>query len=176
MPTTYSKQDTITDAEATKKAYQPSHPKLFEVLYAEGSFNSQLVASTAFKKGDIICKIEGTTPGPKKYTTVQVAKDLHMELHSDLVFLNHSCNPSTLLDTDKMQLIAAVDIKQGEPLTFFYPSSEWEMDQPFPCWCGADGCCKSIQGAKFLPRVVLERYVLTSHIRELLEEREASLQ
>jgi hypothetical protein len=83
MPTTYVKEDTITDAEAVKKAYKPTHPGLFEVIYAEGSFNSQLVASKSFSKDEVICAIEGTTPGPKKYTTVQVSRDLHSELNSD---------------------------------------------------------------------------------------------
>ncbi|KAK5817010.1 hypothetical protein F5H01DRAFT_342214 [Linnemannia elongata] len=171
MPVTYTKEDTITDAEAVKKAYKPTHPGLFEVVYAEGSFNSELVASKDYKKGDVIVIVEGTTPGPKKYTSVQVSRDLHIELNSDLVFLNHSCDPSVSLDTDKMQLIANRDIKKGGPLTFFYPSSEWEMDQPFPCWCGAEKCCRSIQGAKYLPTETMDRYYVTSHIRELLNER-----
>ncbi|KAG0005178.1 hypothetical protein BGZ80_001410 [Entomortierella chlamydospora] len=145
MPTTYGKEETIADAEAAKAAYKPTHPGLFEIVYAEGSFNSQLVASKDFKKDEVICRIEGTVPGPKKYTTVQVSKDSHVELNSD-----------------------------RDQLTFFYPSSEWEMEQPFPCWCGAEKCCKSIQGAKFLPRDVMGKYFVTSHIRELLKERDAA--
>ncbi|KAF9191073.1 hypothetical protein BGZ51_007782 [Haplosporangium sp. Z 767] len=145
MAPTYTKEDTILDASATKLAYRPTHPGLFEVVYAEGSFNSQLVASKDFKKDEVICKIEGATPGPKKYTTVQVSRDLHIELNSD-----------------------------RDPLTFFYPSSEWEMDQPFPCWCGATKCCKSIQGAKFLPTEVMDRYFVASHIKELLKERDGA--
>ncbi|KAG9324676.1 hypothetical protein KVV02_000353 [Mortierella alpina] len=173
MPSEYTKEDTIADAAAAKASYKPTHPELFEVVHAEGSFNSQLVACMDYKRGQVICDIQGTTPGPKKYTTVQVSRDLHIELNSDLVYLNHSCNPSVSFDTDKMQVIAHVDIMKGEPLTFFYPSSEWEMDQPFPCWCGAEKCCKSIQGAKFLPTDVMDRYFVCSHIQELLKERDA---
>ncbi|KAG0335855.1 hypothetical protein BG000_007168 [Podila horticola] len=172
MPTVYVKEDTIHDAEAVKKAYKPTHPGLFEVVHAEGSFNSELVAGKSFKKGEAICTIEGTTPGPKKYTSVQVSKDLHIELNSDLVFLNHSCNPSVSLDTDKMLLIAVVDLNKGDPLTFFYPSSEWEMDQAFKCRCGAEQCQRSIQGAKFLSSEVVSRYFVTSHIQQLLNERD----
>ncbi|KAF9428593.1 hypothetical protein BGZ94_001804 [Podila epigama] len=171
MPAAYTKKDTIHDAEAMKKTYTPTHPGLFEVAYAEGSFNSELVASRDFRKGDIICNIEGTTVGPKKYTSVQVGKDLHMELNSDLVYLNHSCNPSVTLDTDNMQLIAVMDIHKGDPLTFFYPSSEWEMDQAFDCKCGAPQCVGKIQGAKFLSNEIMDRYFVASHIRELLNER-----
>ncbi|KAG0373853.1 hypothetical protein BGX24_011162 [Mortierella sp. AD032] len=147
MPATYTKEDTIKDAEAVKRAYKPTHPGLFEIVYAEGSFNSQLVASKDFNKDEVICVIEGTTPGPKKYTSVQVSKDLHIELNSDLVFLNHSCDPSVSLDTDKMQLIAAKDIKKAQK------------------------CSKSIQGAKFLSTETMDRYFVVSHIAELLKER-----
>ncbi|KAI9239429.1 hypothetical protein MVEG_00698 [Podila verticillata NRRL 6337] len=172
MPTVYVKEDTIRDAEAARKTYKPTHPGLFEIVHAEGSFNSELVASKGFKKGEVICAIKGTIPGPKKYTSVQVSKDLHIELNSDLVFLNHSCNPSVSLDTDKMQLIAVVDLHRGDPLTFFYPSSEWEMDQAFECRCGATQCMKSIQGAKFLSKEAMSRYFVTSHIQQLLNERD----
>ncbi|KAF9959376.1 hypothetical protein BGZ65_000450 [Modicella reniformis] len=173
MASSHIKQNIIIDAEIVKRSYNPSHPGLFEVVYAEGTFNSQLLSSKDFQKGDVICTIEGTTPGPKMYTTVQISKELHIELNSDLSYLNHSCNPSTLFNTEKMQLIAAVDIKKGDPLTFFYPSSEWEMDQPFSCWCGAEHCCKSIQGAKFVPMKIMDRYYVTPHISELLLLREA---
>lgn len=83
MPSTYTKQDTIVDTEAVNKNYKPTHPGLFEVVYVEGSFNSQLLSSTSFKKGEVICAIEGSTPGPKKYTSVQVGRDSHIELNSD---------------------------------------------------------------------------------------------
>ncbi|KAI8597342.1 hypothetical protein EDD21DRAFT_385709 [Dissophora ornata] len=174
MPSTYTKAEKITDAAAVKSAYKPTHPGLFEVLYAEGDYNSKLVATRPYAKGEVICNVEGTTPGPKKYTSVQVGKDEHIELNSDLVFMNHSCNPTVSLDTDTMTVVAVVDLKEGDSLTFFYPSSEWEMDQPFPCWCGAEQCVKSIQGAKFLSKETMSRYFATKHIQELLDERGAA--
>ncbi|KAF9295822.1 hypothetical protein BGZ74_010599 [Mortierella antarctica] len=173
MPVTYTKVEKITDVAAVKEAYKPTHPGLFEVVYSEGDYNSKLVACKSYAKGEIICKVEGTTPGPKRYTSVQVAKDGHIELNSDLVFMNHSCNPTVSLDTDSMAVVAVVDLKEGDNLTFFYPSSEWEMDQPFTCWCGADKCVKSIQGAKFLSSEVMSRYFTTSHIQQLISERDA---
>ncbi|KAG0027291.1 hypothetical protein BGZ82_009053 [Podila clonocystis] len=87
--------------------------------------------------------------------------------------MNHSCSPTVSLDTDSMAVVAVVDLKEGDNLTFFYPSSEWEMDQPFTCWCGADKCVKSIQGAKFLSSEVMSRYFTTSHIQQLISERDA---
>lgn len=86
MPVTYTKVEKITDVAAVKEAYKPTHPGLFEVVYSEGDYNSKLVACKSYAKGEIICKVEGTTPGPKRYTSVQVAKDGHIELNSDRKF------------------------------------------------------------------------------------------
>lgn len=34
------------------------------------------------------------------------------------------------------------DVKVGDSLTFFYPSTEWKFDRAFDCLCGAgDGVC-----------------------------------
>ncbi|KAF9421789.1 hypothetical protein BGZ76_003934 [Entomortierella beljakovae] len=174
MPSTYTKVEKITDAAAVKSAYKPTHPGLFEVVYAEGDYNSKLVACRPYAKGEVICKVEGITRGPKRYTSVQVGKEDHIELNSDLVFMNHSCNPTVNLDTDTMTVVAVVDLKEGDNMTFFYPSSEWDMDQPFPCWCGAELCVKNIQGAKHLSKDVMARYFVTKHIQDLLNERESA--
>lgn len=65
-------------------------------------------------------------------------------------------------------------IKAGDELTFFYPSSEWSMSQPFECKCGAgEGICKgTIAGAKEMGRERLKGYWLNPHIEELLDEME----
>ncbi|KAF9583788.1 hypothetical protein BGW38_008538 [Lunasporangiospora selenospora] len=145
MPVTYTKAEKITDAAAVKQAYKPTHPGIFEVVYAEGDYNSMLVANRDFAKGEVICRVDGTTPGPKRYTSVQVSKDQHIELNSD-----------------------------RDSLTFFYPSSEWEMDQPFPCWCGSEQCIQSVRGARFLSKEIMSRYFVTKHIQESLEDRDRS--
>ena len=67
-------------------------------------------------------------------------------------------------------------LNKGDALTFFYPSSEWEMDQPFNCTCGAgDGACKGwISGAKTMSDEELEGYWLNIHIVALLKRRKES--
>ncbi|KAG0330589.1 hypothetical protein BG004_002077 [Podila humilis] len=144
MVAIYAKAEKITDAAAVKAAYKPTHPGLFEIAYAEGDYNSKLVACKPFAKGEIICPIEGIVSGPKRYTSVQVGKDEHIEFNSD-----------------------------RDNMTFFYPSSEWEMDQPFPCWCGAELCISSVKGAKYLSKETMSRYFTANHIKELLNERDA---
>lgn len=107
----------------------PSHPGLFKVLRQgdSTSFSSKLVAERDFKKGETIADLTGLTPGPKRYSSVQISATEHVELNSDLLYLNHSCDPSTYLDITKRAIVALKDIKQGEELTFFYPSTEWDM-------------------------------------------------
>jgi hypothetical protein len=105
---------------------------------------------------------------------VQTGRDSHIELNSDLVFCNHSCEPSLNFDMARMEVRVVDDraLKVGDALTFFYPSSEWEMDQAFECTCGALGCKRVIEGAKALSREVLQGYWLNAHIEELLKERD----
>lgn len=60
-------------------------------------------------------------------------------------------------------------LKEGDELTFFYPSTEWDMAQPFDCLCGASQCRGRITGAKEMKVSVLDDYWLNGHIEELLE-------
>lgn len=51
-----------------------------------------------------------------------------------------------------------------------YPSTEWDMQQPFDCACGANGdlkCLGKIQGAKYLSTEQLAPYFVNKHIKEL---------
>lgn len=57
--------------------------------------------------GDTITKIEGITKGvAKRYTSVQSGPNEHFELNSDLVFMNHSCDPNVHMSVDKMEIVA----------------------------------------------------------------------
>jgi hypothetical protein len=63
-----------------------------------------------------------------------------------------------------MELRAIRDIEPGEELTFFYPSTEWDMITPFQCLCGSSQCLKRIGGARYLSLNVLSRYFINQHI------------
>jgi hypothetical protein len=47
-------------------------------------------------------------------------------------------------------------LKAGQELTFFYPSTEWDMDQGFDCFCGSENCLGYIGGAKNMTPAQLE--------------------
>ena len=129
-----------------------------------------LTTKRAHKKGEIICLIpsESVFDKPTQFT-VQVGRDRHVEV-KELSSMNHSCNPNAILDTTRMLAYAVRDIAAGEELTFFYPSTEWEMSAPFICLCGAPNCIHVVAGARFLPLSTLEDHFLNRHIRELMIE------
>jgi hypothetical protein len=138
-------------------------------IKTENKFRS-LVTKQAYKKGEVICDIptEKVINKANRYT-VQIDRDRHTEV-GKLSALNHSCDPNVVLDTERLLMIAYRDIEKGEELSFFYPATEWEMDAPFICLCGASNCIHVVAGARFLPLSTLENHYLSKHIRELMVE------
>ncbi|MFZ5878314.1 MAG: SET domain-containing protein-lysine N-methyltransferase [Chloroflexota bacterium] len=129
-----------------------------------------LIARQDFKRGDVIYQIpsEKISDKPNRFT-VQMSRDLHTEV-GKLSALNHSCDPNVLLDMERMLVIANRDIQAGDELSFFYPSTEWEMAAPFICLCGSPRCIHVVAGARFLPLSTLEHHYLNRHIREMIVE------
>ncbi|KAF6753054.1 hypothetical protein DFP72DRAFT_435448 [Ephemerocybe angulata] len=163
----------------TQENYVPTHQGLV-VKFAPGDFRSALVATRAYQPGELVAKLEGLTKGPKRYTSVQCGPgpEDHVELNSDLVYINHSCDPNIAFDLSSpdprnWHLRTLRGIKSGEPLGFFYPSTEWDMDQPFKCECGSKSCVGTVKGAKHLSlRQLASRLWVNPYILELVSERD----
>ena len=138
-------------------------------IKTENKFRT-LITKQAYKKGDVICEMpsENIMDKPNRFT-VQISRDKHTHV-GKLAALNHSCDPNVILDTDKMVMVARQDIEKGAELSFFYPSTEWEMAAPFICLCGAANCIHVGAGARFLPLSTLENHYLNKHIRDLMIE------
>lgn len=110
------------------------------------------------------------------YLTVQIDRHAHIDQIGSLAYMNHSCDPNVIFSTRDGVAVAARDIAPEEELTFFYPSTEWEMAQPFDCQCGASGCLGRIRGAKYLSREAAKRYYLNEHILGLTREADRAAQ
>ncbi len=138
-------------------------------IKTENKFRS-LITTQPYAKGDVICEIPTDKIFDKanRYT-VQIGQDQHTEV-GKLSALNHSCDPNVILDTEHLLMVARRDIAKGEELSFFYPATEWEMDAPFICLCGAVNCIHVVAGARFLPLSTLENHYLNRHIREMMIE------
>jgi len=138
-------------------------------IKTENKFRS-LITKQAYKRGELICEIptEKVVNKANRFT-VQIGRDKHTDV-GKLAALNHSCDPNVILDTEHLRMYACRDIERGEELSFFYPSTEWEMDAPFICLCGASNCIHVVAGARFLPLSTLENHYLNGHIREMMIE------
>ncbi|KAJ0292430.1 hypothetical protein CBS470a_002735 [Colletotrichum nupharicola] len=134
---------------------QPSHPDIQDVIKAsETEFLTKSFSKVALPPFAVYAKMSFppcNLADEPTYATVQCGKDKHLNLNSDLLYINHSCEPSL----------------------FFYPSTEWHMAQPFDCFCGTPSCRGRIAGARDMPRAQLEGLWLNGHIRELLDERDS---
>jgi hypothetical protein len=134
--------------------------------------NQQLCFFTkqAFKKGEEISSFNsGSISSIPTYLTVQVATNKHIMLQpSFLQYINHSCEPNCFFDTTTMKVIALQDIGAGEELGFFYPSTEWDMQQPFQCFCGTPSCIGEVKGAAHLNREQVAHYRFTDYITQRL--------
>jgi SET domain len=134
------------------------------------AFGSRAVSLIDLPAGSLFLKITKATPATKAYTSVQTSENTHIELNSDIVFINHSCKPSVVFDMEKMEVRVSADrdLKKNDGLTFFYPSSEWAMAQPFDCTCGEKECQGIIDGAGNMSEEVVRGYWLNKHIERLL--------
>ncbi|MEW2068783.1 SET domain-containing protein-lysine N-methyltransferase [Streptomyces sp. NPDC007346] len=151
-----------------------SRKELMDVVIT-ASGEKGYAASVALPAGAVVASWEETAVvcEATKFT-IQVGQDRHVD--ADAVrFLNHSCVPSVFVDASTGNVVALRPLAAGEDLTFFYPSTEWEMTTPFDCSCGHDGCIGRISGAAAVSADVLRRYAVNEHIRALVAERDSRL-
>ncbi len=144
---------------------------MLKIISGGSAYGARLITDQPFQRGDVVYHISGyrITETPT-YQTIQVGRRAHVEELGVIAFLNHSCQPNTLIDVARLDVIAGRDITAGEELNFFYPSTEWEMDRPFICLCGAPQCVRLVAGAKYLSIDTLSRYFINPHIREMIFE------
>lgn len=106
------------------------------------------------------------------YLTVQTGLNRHITLMPGfLQYINHSCDPNVFFDTTGMAVVCLKEIQPGEELRFFYPSTEWEMSQPFVCNCGTSTCLQLINGASHLSDETLSQYRLSDFIKKQVAHR-----
>ncbi len=132
-----------------------------------------LFSRKEFSRGNIIADFSaGTISAEPTYLTIQLGKRKHITLQPDfLQYINHSCDPNVFFDTTAMRLVALKSISSNEELVFFYPSTEWKMDQAFHCFCGNANCLGEIRGAAFLSKQILKQYRLSDFIQQELSKR-----
>jgi hypothetical protein len=144
-----------------------------EVRQAADSGAKSLHAKQSFQPGDVLSKFyPEAILSTATYLTIQLDEKEHINILPEyLRYTNHSCSPNIFFDTASLEVVCVRPVKVGEEMTFFYPSSEWDMAQPFDCCCGSSECLGTIQGAKYLADDVLKNYKLTDFIQQQLKAR-----
>lgn len=77
---------------------QPSHPEIQQVVFSNaGDFSSKSVSRVHVTPFGLFADMSFppcTLVEESTYATVQISRDRHILLNSDLLYLNHSCEPS----------------------------------------------------------------------------------
>lgn len=142
----------------------------FEVRLNSTTQQQGLFATRSFEQNDRLIEFSiRSIQSTPTYLTVQIGENEHFEFDPDyLKFMNHGCDPNVFIDLDTLTLVAIKPINEGEELRFFYPSTEWKMDQPFECTCGFSNCIGTISGAHKLSKTQLSAYKLSPYIQQKL--------
>ena len=135
-----------------------------------------VVARRRWATGAVVTELSwGPVQHEPSRSTIQCGEHLHSEpFPPELRYLNHSCDPNVALDIDAQVARAVRDIAPGDEVTYFYPSTEWQMAEPFVCGCGAAECLGEVTGAAHLRPEVLERYHPSTAVRGALDRRRSS--
>ena len=159
---------------ATNTSYRTVSDHIFAVV-RQNIVNNQkaFFAQRRYEPGEIVTSFSaGAVLSSPTYLTVQVGIDKHIMLQPEhLQYINHSCDPNVFFDTDAMKVIALKPIEEGDEMTFFYPSTEWDMTQPFKCLCGCRNCLGEIKGASHIRPDVISQYRVTLFIQQQLHDR-----
>ncbi len=131
---------------------------------------ASLVASRFIKTDELVLSFLNLMPQKERtYQTIEIGMGWHVVEDEILAKLNHSCDPNIKIDTVRRECIARRDIREGEELSFFYPTTETEMISPFLCKCGSDFCIGYVDGATKIPDAFLSRYELSPHVQREIQ-------
>jgi len=78
---------------------QPSHPDIQEVIINEAEFTSKSLSRVTLPPFALYATLDfpPCTPADEPtYATVQMGQKQHLNLNSDLLYINHSCDPSVV--------------------------------------------------------------------------------
>ncbi len=95
---------------------------------------------TSFSKGEVVYVPKGKVSTKPTQTSIQVSKNIHINIEDEGQYINHSCVPNCKMINGK--LVAISGIQPNEEITFNYNDSEDILSSPFVCNC----CGKWIKG------------------------------
>ncbi len=105
-----------------------------------------LFAAKVTEPGSALAELDGTISASPTVYSIEMGPNQHLHPLPDVLqandltrcrwrFLNHSCAPNCWIDGRTLRALR--HIEANEQLTFDYNTTEWSMDAPFACACGA---------------------------------------
>jgi hypothetical protein len=90
---------------------QPSHPSIQQVIIPSdpSDFTTKSISKVTLPPYALFAKLSFppcTKASKPTYATVQVGRGEHVDLNSDLVYINHSCEPS-VVSTPSIPLLSS---------------------------------------------------------------------
>ena len=158
----------------TKKVRKQKVTPFFEVHQCIETGYKSMFATQDLKPSITLSKFDyhEILSKPTRFT-IQISEHQHIALKPTyLQYINHSCSPNVFFDTKMMELKSLRFIQSGTEVAFFYPSTEWKMNEPFNCSCVNDECLQQIKGASFLNQDSLTKYRLNDFV---LRQRQRSV-
>ncbi len=94
-----------------------------------------LIAKRDYIKGEVVCLVEGEEISVPNRYSVQVGKNLHINVKEPVMYINHQCDGN--IDLLNRTFVANRNINTGEEITFDYNKTEEILAEQFTCFrCG----------------------------------------
>lgn len=120
----------------------------FAVTAVNGRVGRGIRAKIPFLRGTRVAKFAGTLSNTVFQHSLQVSPETHLHDPYFVGLLSHSCAPNCVLDMQRLEILALLDIEPGELLTIDYAVTEDTLYRQFPCNCGSSHCRRWITGRR----------------------------
>lgn len=166
-----SEHDTDNNKEISDLQENRTQVTPFAEIIKSFSGQKSLFATSRIFPGDVLATFTAKEVLLEpSYLSFQIDEEKHILIDPEyLQYINHSCEPNVFFDTKNMKVICLKPISKGEEITFFYPSNEWKMNQPFHCNCNSLECLSVIRGSFYMSPKQLHKHKLSSFINQKLE-------
>ena len=116
----------------------------------------------AFRPGDLITNLSGETRTRCDQHTLHLPSGKHLFDSRFAGYLEHSCQPNTWVDMERLQVYAIRPIQRGDWLSMDYATTEPVLFKQFACACSAPNCRRWITGHSEQINAEGQQYVLSS--------------
>ena len=117
-----------------------------------GDMGLTAYAVDAMIPGTVLFRCVGLLVPAATMYTIQQSRTGHLLFGHGAECIAHACDPNVVVvlgaDGESFQFVLRRAVAPGDMLGFNYQSTEWTMQKPFRCLCGAECCAKEVMGFK----------------------------